>query len=68
MHDDDADHAPPLSTTTAAAPFTRVVGLRSEIQKLKNELDSLVASCCPLCAGAVNAIDRPFVQDGELEI
>ncbi|OAV98843.1 hypothetical protein PTTG_12284 [Puccinia triticina 1-1 BBBD Race 1] len=31
-HNNDADHAPPLSTTTAAAPFTRVVGLQGELE------------------------------------
>ncbi|OAV89553.1 hypothetical protein PTTG_28665 [Puccinia triticina 1-1 BBBD Race 1] len=72
------------SPTAASSSTPRFVGPRShpqslgtstatgtgatEIQKLKNELDSLVASCCPLCAGAINAIDRPFVQEGELEI
>jgi hypothetical protein len=35
------------------------------LEAARAELDALVAAVCPLCEGAVAAIDRPFVRDGE---
>jgi hypothetical protein len=40
----------------------------SELDKLKNELDQLLASQCALCLWAINSIDLPFAADGEVDI
>lgn len=37
----------------------------ARMEQARAELDALVAACCPLCEGAVAAIDRPFVKEGE---
>lgn len=37
----------------------------ARMQQARAELDALVAAVCPLCEGAVVAIDRPFVKEGE---
>ncbi|KAA1109993.1 hypothetical protein PGT21_005921 [Puccinia graminis f. sp. tritici] len=39
-----------------------------ELEKLKNELDLLIASNCPLCVGSINSIHLPFVKEGEIDI
>ena len=31
----------------------------------RDELDSLVASVCPLCESAIVGLDKPFIADGE---
>ncbi|GAA5866874.1 hypothetical protein JCM3774_004586 [Rhodotorula dairenensis] len=36
-----------------------------EKEKLRKQLDDLIASECVLCEGAIDAIDRGFVEDGE---
>lgn len=35
------------------------------VEELKNELDELVASNCPLCEGAVMSLDKPFIALSE---
>ncbi|ODN76696.1 hypothetical protein L202_05330 [Cryptococcus amylolentus CBS 6039] len=35
------------------------------VEELRKELDDLVAGSCPLCEGAVLALDKPFILDGE---
>ncbi|BEI91213.1 uncharacterized protein CcaverHIS019_0400330 [Cutaneotrichosporon cavernicola] len=37
----------------------------SRLEAARAELDALVAAVCPLCEGAVAAIDKPFVREGE---
>lgn len=37
----------------------------AERAKLRGQLDELVAGSCVLCEGAVGAVDRPFVEEGE---
>jgi len=36
-----------------------------EKQALRKQLDDLIASACVLCEGAIAAVDRDFVEDGE---
>ncbi|KIY70145.1 hypothetical protein CYLTODRAFT_488298 [Cylindrobasidium torrendii FP15055 ss-10] len=36
-------------------------------EKLRVELDGMLASSCPLCESVVAGLDRPFVKDGEEE-
>lgn len=36
-----------------------------KIEQLRDELDSLVASSCVLCEGALSMLSRPFVNDKE---
>lgn len=40
----------------------------TEIEKLKLELDDLLASKCALCLWSLNSIDQPFTQEGEVDI
>lgn len=46
---------------------TRVRGRRREgeeqVQNLREEMDSLVASACILCDGSIQMINRPFIAD-----
>ncbi|KAI7957480.1 hypothetical protein MJO28_004575 [Puccinia striiformis f. sp. tritici] len=39
-----------------------------ELDKLKGELDNLVAAHCPLCRWSINSIDLPFTKDGETDL
>jgi hypothetical protein len=41
---------------------------RTRVEKLRQDLDDLLASSCVLCDLAVSSLDRPFVADGEEEI
>ncbi|KAJ9093867.1 hypothetical protein QFC21_006240 [Naganishia friedmannii] len=45
---------------------------QNKVEKLRGELDDLVAAGCPLCEGSVTTIDKPFVtardDDGSWEI
>ncbi|TFY65613.1 hypothetical protein EVG20_g5479 [Dentipellis fragilis] len=36
-------------------------------QKLREELDEILASACPLCESVVVGLDKPFVKEGESE-
>ncbi|KAH7928483.1 hypothetical protein BV22DRAFT_1058671 [Leucogyrophana mollusca] len=38
-----------------------------KIEKLKAELDDVLASSCPLCESIVAGLDKPFVKPGELD-
>lgn len=40
----------------------------SKVEKLKKELDDIVASSCAICESAVVSLDRPFVLPGEQEM
>jgi hypothetical protein len=39
----------------------------SKIEKLRAELDDVLASNCPLCESVVAGLDRPFVKEGEAD-
>lgn len=39
----------------------------SKTEKLRAELDDLLASNCPLCEGVVAGLDKPFVKEGEAD-
>jgi hypothetical protein len=41
---------------------------KTRVEKLRQDLDDLLASSCVLCDLAVSSLDRPFVADGEEEI
>ncbi|KAF7985304.1 hypothetical protein HWV62_6475 [Athelia sp. TMB] len=38
-----------------------------KMEKLRTELDEVLASSCPLCESVVAGLDKPFVKDGELD-
>ncbi|KAF8321357.1 hypothetical protein DL93DRAFT_2073232 [Clavulina sp. PMI_390] len=40
---------------------------RERAEKLKNELDELLAAECPLCQSVVVGLDKPFVLSGEVD-
>ena len=39
----------------------------SKTEKLRAELDDLLASNCPLCESVVAGLDKPFVKEGEAD-
>lgn len=36
-------------------------------EKLRAELEDVLASSCPLCESVVAALDVPFIRDGEVD-
>lgn len=40
---------------------------RERAEKLKDELDELLAAACPLCESVVVGLDKPFVLPGEVD-
>jgi len=40
---------------------------RKKAEKLRAELDDVLASSCPLCESVVAGLDKPFVKEGELD-
>lgn len=38
-----------------------------KMEKLRAELDDVLASSCPLCESVVAGLDRPFVKEGEVD-
>jgi hypothetical protein len=44
---------------------TKTGGPKAE--KLRAELDELLASNCPLCESVVAGLDKPFVKEGEVD-
>jgi len=38
-----------------------------KVEKLREELDELLASSCPLCESVVAGLDKPFIADGEVD-
>lgn len=38
-----------------------------KVEKLRVELDDILASNCPLCESVVAGLDKPFVKDGEVD-
>jgi len=41
--------------------------LGQEGEKLRMELEDVLASSCPLCEGVVAGLDKPFVKEGEVD-
>lgn len=41
--------------------------LGQEREKLRLELEEVLASSCPLCEGVVAGLDKPFVKQGEVD-
>jgi len=39
----------------------------SKLEKLREELDDLLASSCPLCESVVAGLDKPFIAPGEVD-
>ena len=39
----------------------------NKIEKLRAELEDVLASNCPLCESVVAGLDKPFVKEGELD-
>ena len=52
------------SWTGVGGQLPRDKGARN-IEKLRDELDQLLASSCPLCDSVIIAMDRPFVDAAE---
>ena len=42
-------------------------GEENKVEKLREELDDLLASSCPLCESVVAGLDKPFIADGEVD-
>ncbi|GJJ08739.1 hypothetical protein Clacol_002958 [Clathrus columnatus] len=40
---------------------------REKIEKMREELDELLASSCPLCDSVISGLDKPFIRDGEID-
>lgn len=38
-----------------------------KVEKLRAELDDVLASSCPLCESVVVGLDKPFVAEGEVD-
>jgi hypothetical protein len=41
--------------------------LGQKTEKLRIELDNLLAGSCPLCETVITGLDKPFVKDGEVD-
>lgn len=41
--------------------------LTEKAERLRLELDTVLASNCPLCESVVVGLDKPFVKDGEVD-
>ena len=41
--------------------------LGKKAEKLRRELENVLASSCPLCESVVAGLDKPFVQSGEVD-
>lgn len=39
-----------------------------QAEKLRAELDDVLASSCPLCESVIAGLDKPFVSDGEVDM
>lgn len=39
-----------------------------QAEKLRMELDDVLASSCPLCESVIAGLDKPFVNDGEVDL
>jgi len=64
-------HDPPSSPASLSpkAPLTTTASPKAaEMEKLKLELDHLLASQCALCLWSLNSIHLPFTRDGESDL
>ncbi|XP_006454639.1 hypothetical protein AGABI2DRAFT_176125 [Agaricus bisporus var. bisporus H97] len=41
--------------------------LGKKVEKLRTELEDILASSCPLCESVIVGLDRPFVREGEAD-
>lgn len=41
--------------------------LGQKAEKLRTELEDILASSCPLCESVVVGLDRPFVKESEMD-
>lgn len=41
--------------------------MEKKAEKLRGELDNVLASSCPLCESVVAGLDKPFVKEGEVD-
>ncbi|KAJ3009225.1 hypothetical protein HKX48_008090 [Thoreauomyces humboldtii] len=58
-----------LETGQTDAPVVPVLATKAEADALKEDLDDLVASECPLCGDLmIRSVDRPFIADTEIEL
>jgi hypothetical protein len=55
----------PVQDATTLASGASAKKEAGEKRELREQLDELLASSCVLCEGAVNSLDKPFVEDGE---
>jgi hypothetical protein len=39
----------------------------AKAERLRAELEDVLASSCPLCESVVAGLDKPFVKEGELD-
>jgi len=42
-------------------------GRKAKTEKLRAELEDVLASSCPLCESVVAGLDKPFVKEGEVD-
>jgi len=38
-----------------------------KVERMREELDELLASSCPLCDSVVAGLDKPFIAEGEAD-
>lgn len=38
-----------------------------KIEKMRKELEEVLAGSCPLCENVVAGLDKPFIKDGEID-
>ena len=41
--------------------------VEKKADKLRRELEDLLAGTCPLCENVVSGLDKPFVKEGEVD-
>lgn len=70
---------PDALATAVAAPVGWIPGIGGgrqagpekdggkKAEKLRAELDDVLASSCPLCESVVAGLDKPFVKEGEID-
>ena len=56
------------SVVTAPAGWIPGIGAgAAKVERLRKELEDVLAASCPLCESVVAGLDRPFVQPGEVD-
>ncbi|KAG8987850.1 hypothetical protein FRB90_003109, partial [Tulasnella sp. 427] len=46
---------------------TKKTDAEAKAEKIRDELDDLLAASCPLCEGVVVGLDKPFISPGEVD-